>query len=141
MSPEEARLLLSFHCGSNEQTDDPRWTNGFLGMLRPYKGLREESFHGVMDCIVALAEQLSNDPIERSLVSSLWGICHLGRSWGTEPGGMLGRNNLIATSDIERLSTWIDCISYATMILLDTGDLNEALDPYRQLGGKRESVS
>jgi hypothetical protein len=40
-------------------------------MLRPYQGLREASFHEVMDCIVALADELSSERIDRSTVSAL----------------------------------------------------------------------
>jgi hypothetical protein len=107
--------------------------NGFLGMLRPYKGLREASFHEVMECIVALADELSADTVDRPTISALWGICHLARAWGLEEEGMLQRNALISARDVERLGEWIDCISYATMLLLDGGGLEAALEPYRQI--------
>jgi hypothetical protein len=133
MSPDEARELLSFHCGANPNVDDPRWQNGFLSMLRPYKGLREPVFHQVMDCVVALADELRGERIDRGAISSLWGICHLGRAWGLEEGGMLRRNGLITDEDRSRLAEWIDCISYAVMMLLDGSTLEEALEPYRIL--------
>ena len=111
----------------------PRWENGFLGMLRPYKGLREEAFHEVMACIVALADELLVERLDRGTIAALWVICHLARVWGVEEDGMLQRNALITATDVERLATWIDCISYATMCLLDGIGLEDALDPYRQL--------
>ena len=48
MAPEEARESLEFHAGSHEAIEDPRWVNGFLGMLRPYAGLGEERFRSVV---------------------------------------------------------------------------------------------
>jgi hypothetical protein len=133
MSPDEARELLSFHCGANPNTDDPRWQQGFLSMLRPYHGLREAAFHEVIACVEALADELAAEKIDRATISSLWGICHLGRAWGVEEGGMLRRNGLITDADRSRLADWVDCISYATMTLLDGAGLEEALEPYRLL--------
>ena len=46
MDKTEARIRLSFHSGRNSLIDDPRWANGFLGSLRPFRGeLRQENFH------------------------------------------------------------------------------------------------
>jgi hypothetical protein len=134
MTPDEARTLLAFHAGTHLEVTDPRWTGGFLGMLRPYGGLREESFHEVIACIVVLADELSADRLDRSIISALWGICHLARAWGVEEGGMLRSNALIKSEDVERLAEWIGCISYATFCLLDGSGLEVALEPYRQIG-------
>jgi hypothetical protein len=133
MSPDEARELLSFHCCANPNTDDPRWQQGFLSMLRPYGGLREPVFHEVMACVKALADELVADKLDRATISSLWGICHLGRAWGVEEDGMLRRNGLITDTDKSRLADWIDCISYAVLMLLDGSGVEEAFEPYRQL--------
>jgi hypothetical protein len=86
-----------------------------------------------MDCLVALAPELTTEYVDRSTVSALWAICHLGRAWGIEAEGMLRRNDLIAKDDLQRLASWLDCISYATMMLLDGAALEEALEPYRAL--------
>ena len=43
---------------------------------------------------------------------------------------MLRRNNLISTPDIETMKKWIDCISYATMMLLEDPDPSEAFVMY-----------
>jgi hypothetical protein len=137
MSPNEARELLSFHSGANPNTDDPRWQQGFLTTLRPYGGLREAAFHEVMACVEALAEELAADKIDRATISSLWGICHLGRAWGVAEGGMLRSNRLITDADVSRLADWIDCISYATFTLLDGCGLDVALEPYRLLESER----
>jgi hypothetical protein len=138
MSPDEARKLLSFHSGAHPNIDDPRWQEGFLPVLRPYGGLRESAFHEVMACVDALAEELAVDKVDRATLSSLWGICHLGRAWGVQEGGMLHRNGLITDSDRFRLERWIDCISYAVMMLLDGGDREVAFEPYRILRSEQQ---
>ena len=129
MAPEEARESLEFHAGSHEAIEDPRWVNGFLGMLRPYAGLREESFHSVMESLRALGPSLVGPEVDRRVVSSLWGICHLARAWGVHPEGMLRRNGLISHEDVHRLEGWIETISNATMWTLE-GDLDEAFRDY-----------
>ena len=44
--------------------------------------------------------------------------------------GKLRRNNLIQPHDIVRLEHWVDCIGYATMILLGGGGPDEAFSEY-----------
>jgi len=102
-------------------------------MLRPYKGhLVAENYHEVIACIRCLAPVLQNsETLPRGVVSSIWGICHLSRSWGVEPGGMLRSNKLIANEDVERLETWVETISYATMLLIDGADPETAFEFYR----------
>ncbi|MFI5720567.1 hypothetical protein [Nocardia sp. NPDC051750] len=129
MNSVMAAELLLFHSGTHPDIDDPRWEQGFLGMLRPYKGLREENFHSVMSCLRVLAPTLQHDSLDRSAVSSLWGICHLGRTWGVCPDGMLRRNDLISAADVQRLENWIDCISYAVLCLFE-GATEEAFAEY-----------
>jgi hypothetical protein len=126
VTPDEARDLLEFH----SVIPDPE---SFLGMLRPYHGLHERAFHEVMACIIALAPELHRKQLDRSVVSALWGICYCGRLWALEPEGMLRRNDLISDKDVKRLTDWIDCISHATMALIDGYGLEVALDQYRQL--------
>jgi hypothetical protein len=119
MTEQEAIEVLGFHCGVDERIDDPRWVNGFLGTLRPYRGLLERNFHEVMAALATLAERLHANDVPRAALSSLIGICHLGRAWGVHPDGMLRRNNLISPDDVTRLERWIETISYATMMVLD----------------------
>jgi len=120
MTPDEAIEELTFHCGSNPNIDDPRWGRGFLSMLRPYKGLHQETYDHLIQCVRTLAPQLARDDcVDRRVVSSLWGICHLARSWGLHPQGMLRRNQLITEEDQERLERWIEALSYDLMMLLD----------------------
>ena len=123
MTPEEAIEELSFHCGSNPKIEDPRWEQGFLGMLRPYKGLRQETYDHLVACARALAPHLKNDAmLDRRVVNSLWGICHLARAWGLHPDGMLRRNGLITEDDQQRLEGWIEELSYDLMAILDGGE-------------------
>lgn len=129
MTSEEARESLRFHSGSHPDVDDPRWSRGFLGMLRPYHGLREESFHEVMEALRVLADDLQAEKVDREVVSALFGICHLARAWGIHPRGMLRSNGLIDSADVERLEQWVWTISYATLCVLD-GSTDEAFHEY-----------
>jgi len=129
MTSEEARESLRFHSGSHPDVHDPRWSRGFLGMLRPYHGLREESFHEVMRALRVLADDLQNERVDREVVSAIFGICHFARAWGIHPEGMLRRNALIVDADVERLERWVWTISYATTCVLD-GSRDEAFAEY-----------
>jgi hypothetical protein len=129
VSPDEARRLLEFH--SNPEPDDPRWSESFLASLRPFDRLREAAFHEVMECIVTLAPELSADKLDRTTVSSLWGMCHFALAWGVSEDGMLRRNGLINDDDTALLARWVECISYATTLLLDGISVDQALELYR----------
>ena len=133
MTQDEAKEFLSFHSGRHSDIEHPKWENGFLGSLRPYKGiLFEENFHEVIECIrVLFAEPLAEDEqIDRSVVSDVMSIIHLGRAWGVYESGMLRRNGLIKENDWKELETWIDIISYTFMMVLDVGDCTEGLEEY-----------
>ncbi|OLT06040.1 hypothetical protein BJF90_19095 [Pseudonocardia sp. CNS-004] len=119
-----------FHGYRHDDVHDPRMEQGFLGMLRPYRGLREENFHSVMTCLRALAGSLQGESVDQAVIGALWGICHLGRAWGVWPDGMLRRNNLITPDDATRLEEWIDQISYSTFYILDRGDVDDAFEHY-----------
>ena len=43
MSPLEAREALLFHSSRHPDVKNRRWEFGFLGSLRPFTGLREET--------------------------------------------------------------------------------------------------
>ncbi|MAG94355.1 MAG: hypothetical protein CMJ48_11470 [Planctomycetaceae bacterium] len=93
--------------------------DGFLGMLRPYRGLREHNFHVVMQALLVVGERLhSADTVDRDLIESLWSTCSLMRCWGLHPDGMLQRNNLITSDDTRRLETWIDIFERSALGLL-----------------------
>lgn len=129
VTPETARELLQFHSGAHAEVEDPRWTHGFLGMLRPYHGLCEENFHSVMACLRVLAPGMQQQTVDRDVVAAFWAICHLGRAWGVWPEGMLRRNDLITADDVVRLEDWLERISYAVLCVLD-GIVDEAFDDY-----------
>src|SRR5262245_37045603 len=111
MTPAEAKELLLIHSFAHPDIKHPKMECGFLGSLRPYRGhLVEESFHEVMAALRALAPTFHQPTVDREVVGALWGICHLARSWGVHPDGMLRRNGLIQEQDIARLERWVDCI-------------------------------
>jgi hypothetical protein len=130
MTASEAKELLLIHSFSHPDSELGR---GFLGSLRPFDGhLKEENFH-IMAAIRVLAPSLGEPAIDREVVGALWGICYLARMWGVHPDGMLRRNGLIEAEDSARLERWVDCISYATMILLGGGGSDEAFSEYNRM--------
>jgi len=130
MTTAEAHDLLLAHAGASPDPDHPKFTDGFLGMLRPYHGLREHNFHEVMQALRTISPTLQYAALDRELVSALWGICHFGRAWALETGSMLQRNGLITPADAGRLDEWLSIISYAVACLLDDSGVEEAFQPY-----------
>ena len=120
-SKEEAHFKLSVHGFTCKDVDSEEMRKGFLGSLRPYRGkLNHDAFIEVMACLKVLGPLISSEThVKRSTLSNLWGICYLARDWATHPDGMLRRNKLILEADVEIITQWINCISYATMMFLD----------------------
>ena len=120
---------LSFHCGVNPNTDDPRWAGGFLQTLRPYRGqLDSDAMNDVIACVDAVADHLKTaDTLDRAVVNSLWGINHYARSWALHSDGMLRRNGLISDADQQALSDWLDNFAERIAFMLDGGT-----DPKRE---------
>ncbi len=58
----------------------------------------------------------------RRLVSELWSISRLGRSWALNPGRMLLRNNLIDAANQENLWNFLEDFDYKALALLGDGD-------------------
>ena len=132
MNPSEAKELLQLHSYQHPDLDHPKMRSGFLGCLRPYRGaLVEENFHEVMRALRGVAALLEQPQVDQEIINALWGICHLARAWGVAPSGMLRRNSLISSDDVVQLEAWIDCISEATMFLLDHAGSDEAFHDYR----------
>ena len=121
MDYDTAVEQLTFHCGSNPNTDDPRWKQGFLQTLRMYRGtLDHDAWKSVLDCVDAVSAHLKSAPLlDRSVVNSLWGILHYSRSWALHRDGMLQRNNLMTKQDQETLSNWLDELAERIAIMLD----------------------
>jgi hypothetical protein len=93
--------------------------DGFLGSLRPYRGLDEKNFHVVMEALLSVGEDLYQTPqLDRELVCAVWSICHTTRLWGLHPGGMLQRNRLITAADTARLERWVDTLEVVALRLL-----------------------
>ncbi len=123
MEFDSAVVAPQFHSGSHPDIDDPRWENGFLRSLRPYDGLDHEAWDHVMECVDAVAEHLKTSPVlNRSVINSLWAICHYSRAWGLHPGGMLRRNNLIKEHELVTLEEWIETLSERIAFMLDGMD-------------------
>jgi hypothetical protein len=139
-----AKELLLLHSCGHPDTEHPKWSGGFVGSLNPYRGLNEESFHEVMAAIVAVAPEIVHRPyVDREIVDALWSLSCLTRNWGLHPNGMLQRNGLITSDDIQRLEQWVEAIEWAVTMLLGAADgvplqdvIDEALASYRQVTGR-----
>lgn len=119
MSIDEAKELLSYHSGRNMNVDNPRWINGFLGSLRPFRGeLIENNFIEVMECMKVLQDEFERDTVDKYIVSDIVGITHLARTWAN-PDGMLGANNLLTEEQANKINMWVDIIQETLMWLLD----------------------
>src|SRR5262249_20757165 len=106
---------------------------GFLDVLRPFTGLKEDNFLQVMEAIIALRPHLVGETMwERRLVEGIWGMTMGGRMWGLDPGGMLQRNRLLTATETSRLRLWVDCIEMAVSRLFRSGDPGEALIYYQE---------
>ncbi|NMO21139.1 hypothetical protein HPC49_39720 [Pyxidicoccus fallax] len=115
MSPEEAAERIQFHAGPESEA--------FLGMLRPFGGVRREVLADLEGALRAAAPLLQQPQVERGLMGALLAIIHLGRAWALEPGGMLQGNHLISAEEQELLSGFLHSFAYAVFCLLDgTGE-------------------
>lgn len=112
----EARQRLQVHSGMGGLTE------GFLNMLRPYRGLRDEVFRDLAQAVEAVLPHLREGPLDHEVVNALWGIDFFARYWGVAPDGMLRANGLISAADVERLSTWTTAVGWAVAMALDGQD-------------------
>ena len=120
MTFDEARESLRFHDGSHPDIEDPRWEQGFLQSLRPYRGLDEAAYLNLTACVDAVSDHLQHSgTLDRHVINSLWGICHFARAWALAEDGMLRQNKLITQADQEKLDGWITSISYRIAMWLD----------------------
>ena len=121
MDYDSAKLLLLKHGSGTRDSDGNILVaqDGFLQMLRPYRGLNEDSFHNVMQAVYVVADRFHAERyIERDLMKTLWSICNTSRAWGLHPKGMLQRNKLINEMDSALLEEWIDTIECSVEGLL-----------------------
>ena len=55
MNIELAKKILSFHSCRNDDINNPKWKNGFLGSLRPFQGkIYEKNFKEIIECLKTL---------------------------------------------------------------------------------------
>ncbi len=109
MNSETAKELLLAH--GRMKKNHPIKESGFVGMLSPYKGLRVENFHEVMQSLIAISEEIAKSPsLDRELISALWNIVNQSSSYGVSPDGDLQRCTLITQSDIKLLTKWVRTI-------------------------------
>ena len=133
MTKEDAIEELMYQSGNHENIESERWQNGFLGQLRPFKGiLHEENYHLIMKSLKVLAPEMEKDFIDKRIINTIWGICHLGRMWAVHPEGMLQSNNLITKQQILQIDNWLIDISYAACCLLDGAGSEEAFFEYEE---------
>lgn len=119
MDKKKAKELLSFHSTRNSDIKNPKWENGFLGSLRPFRGeLHKENFFEVMECLRALEDELTAPTIDQGIVSDIVSIIHLTRVWAS-PYGMLGSNHLLTEEQTRHLLAWVDIIESCFMFLLE----------------------
>jgi len=77
MTKEEAYVLLSFHSCRNNDIENEKWENGFLGSLRPFQGkLYECNFIEIMECLKVLADDFMKPTINQTLLSDVYSIIH-----------------------------------------------------------------
>lgn len=132
MTRQEAIELLDFHSCAHTNIDNPKWEKGYLGMLRPFRGqLYEDNFLELMEILKVLSNDLRKNIIDKKIISNLWSICQLSRNWAIEEEGMLRRNNLLSDEQINKISTWTDCISSTIMFLLEDSDEETAFETFK----------
>lgn len=123
----EAKQRLEVHSGLASPTE------GFLNMLRPYRGLRDVEFRDLAEAVVATLPHLRQGPLDRDVVSALYGIDFFARLWGVDADGMLRANGLITPEDVERLARWTRAIGWAVAMALDGQNDAACLSELRRL--------
>jgi hypothetical protein len=126
MTPDDGIDRLVFHA---EPTP-----GGFFDMLRPFRGVKEHVLNDIMTALGASAPVLGSETVPQRLVSALWAISYLGRSWALDPNGMLRRNALITDADMRKLAAFLDRFERAVMTLLDGSSVTDAFADDDPLG-------
>src|SRR3954463_3134549 len=118
MTPEDARAVLRKHTAPPSDEGEP----GFLGMLRPYKGLKEEHFREIMEALQAVAPELRKRSVDRELMADLWELVFLPWLWALAPGGMLQRTHRVSDEDQRVLAKWLEEIGLTVSLVLGATD-------------------
>jgi hypothetical protein len=120
MTCDEARERLRFHCGSHPDIENPRLEQGFLQSRSPYRGLEDTADHDLTACMDAVSDHLQHSgTLDRDIINSLWGNCHVARAWALAADGRLRQNNLITPADQEMLDGGLTSISHRIAMWLD----------------------
>lgn len=122
---------LLFQSGAHSDIENPKWENGFVGRLRPFNGkLYEDNFHKIVNALHILSDEFSHNNIRKDIISSIWAICHLTKTWAINSDGMLQSNSLITSKQTKQLENWIEHISHITFYLIDGCGNNVAFEDY-----------
>lgn len=132
MNHEQAAIEeLLFQSGAHLDIENPKWENGFIGMLRPFNTkLSEDNFHKIVNALYVLSDEFSHNNIRKDIISSIWVICHLTKTWAINSEGILQSNSLITTEQIKQIENWTEHISHITFCLIDGCKNNIAFEDY-----------
>jgi hypothetical protein len=130
MTTEEALALIRKHAFRDGDFDTLTSPDSFLGSLRPFVGLREESFKEVMEALRVLAPSLRTDVVDRELMSDLWNMCWQASLIGLHSTGALQRNHIISDEETNKLEGWVFQISFTISLLLEGDDASIAFAEY-----------
>ena len=113
MTKEEAYTLLSFHSCRNNDIENEKWENGFLGSLRPFQGkLYECNFIEIMECLKVLADDFMKPTIKQTLLSDVYSIIHLGKRW-------IDGADFVTQEQQKQIIKWVDMIQDCFYYLLE----------------------
>lgn len=104
----------------------------FWGIYVRFTGNFVKTINLIIKALKVLAPEMEKDFVDKRIISSVMGICHLGRMWAIHPEGMLQSNNLITKQQISKIDLWLIDISYAAFCLLDGAGPEEAFWNYNQ---------
>lgn len=128
MQLSEAKFLIRMHAGTVE---GPKMDTGFIGCLRPYRGLDDENFEEVVEAIATVANDLEVGPqVDRDVIFALWSMCQTARIYGVREGGILTRNHLTSPDDRRKLEMWVNIIESMTLRILRGSGLPLAISSY-----------
>ena len=122
MDYEDAKQLLLKHGSRTTDADGNAIfsSEGFMRMLRPFKGLNEDNFHSALQALYVVGDRLhAEETLDRDLASALWLICSTSRVWAIAPRGMLQRKKLISDKDTALLESWIDLLDSTFQYILN----------------------
>ena len=129
MDKKTAKELLSFHSSRNSDVHNPKWSGGFLGSFRPFRGeLCEDNFIEVMECLQALKDEFENAAVDREIAGDIVSMVHL-TSARAATDGLLGGNGILTEEQTKQVLVWVDLMEGCLMYLLD-GDVEDAFCDY-----------